>query len=416
MSETATPNGTVSIEADLTDLIMNCPELSRLEAQLSQFNIFRVLRADRNELRHSNMLAWLFDPEESHGLDDLFLRRWLMRVLQQASMKTPLPPGWISPIAVDVLDIERVEVRREFENIDLLFTIHTGTGRRWVICIENKVNSSQGRDQLKRYHEIVERRFADTERRIYVFLTKHQEPPAHPAYIENSYEEILEVLDMCLSGRGDTIGPEPGLLIQHYRELLVEDFMEESEASRLARQIYLRHRKALDYIFENKVDAVFEATNALETALQNNAERLDIAMERTNKGYVRFIPNAWDVKINSGGTALGPNSRFLICEVNLWGKNAELHMTLMRAPDDWADRVWERAAKPPFKQEWKKRPRHFIKPFKAKSNIVIEELLELDDEETGRRLLEWLEGEFKKEKFNQAVQAFSELLVEFEAN
>ncbi|MEQ9449322.1 MAG: PD-(D/E)XK nuclease family protein, partial [Rhodospirillaceae bacterium] len=62
-----------AVEGALTDLIMNCPELPKLEAQLAQFNIFRVLRADRNELRHSNMLAWLFRPDEQHSFGDLFL-------------------------------------------------------------------------------------------------------------------------------------------------------------------------------------------------------------------------------------------------------------------------------------------------------------------------------------------------------
>jgi Trp operon repressor len=49
---------------------MDCPELSALEALLSRFNIFRILRAARHEIRHSNMLAWLLTPDENHGLGD----------------------------------------------------------------------------------------------------------------------------------------------------------------------------------------------------------------------------------------------------------------------------------------------------------------------------------------------------------
>jgi hypothetical protein len=40
-------------ERALTDLVMNCPELAQLEALLSRFNIFRVLRAARHEIRHA---------------------------------------------------------------------------------------------------------------------------------------------------------------------------------------------------------------------------------------------------------------------------------------------------------------------------------------------------------------------------
>ena len=62
MNEPETTESAASIETDLTELIVNCSELPQLEALLAQFNIFKVLRADRNELRHSNMLAWLFSP------------------------------------------------------------------------------------------------------------------------------------------------------------------------------------------------------------------------------------------------------------------------------------------------------------------------------------------------------------------
>ena len=75
MIESAVAAAEVQVEQLLTDLVMNCPELTELEAALSRFNIFRVLRADKHEIRHSNMLAWLFEPEESHGLGDRFLRR-----------------------------------------------------------------------------------------------------------------------------------------------------------------------------------------------------------------------------------------------------------------------------------------------------------------------------------------------------
>ena len=58
------------------------------------------------------------------------------------------------------------------------------------------------------------------------------------------------------------------------------------------------------------------------------------------------------------------------------------------------------------------RPKQYVKPFKAKSDIAVESLLELDDEETSSRLLAWLKVELSKEKFNQAVDIFTELLSE----
>lgn len=412
MADSAASADNRATEQDLVELVLNCPELHMLEAKLSQFNIFKALRADRNELRHSNMLAWLLDPEESHGLDDLFVRRWLMRVLNQAAITNIKPAGWISPVAVDVLEVERIEVHRELDNIDLLFTIHTGTGAEWTICIENKINSTQGHDQLARYHETVERRFSGSDRRLYVFLTKNAEVPAHAEFIPVTYSEVNQVLASCVALKRDAMAADPLLLIDHYQQLLAEDFVDESETNQLARQIYMRHRRALDFIFEHRVDPVYEMTYALEAALAKSAEQLGIAMERTGKGLVRFTPKDWVVSKNSGGIAWGSNSRYLLCEFSLVGKNAELHICSGRAPDDWADKLWARSAESPFHQEWKKRPSQFIKPYKAKSNISIATLADMDKDDAATRLIDWLRPELTKPKFLEAVGVLKELLNE----
>ena len=52
----------------LEALIVDNPDLERLEALLEQFNIFEALGAVRVELRHSDFLAFLLNPNQSHGL------------------------------------------------------------------------------------------------------------------------------------------------------------------------------------------------------------------------------------------------------------------------------------------------------------------------------------------------------------
>jgi hypothetical protein len=393
---------------------MNCPELAQLEARLVRFNIFRILGAERAEVRHSNTLAWLFQPDETHGFGDAFLKRWLMRVMRDAEANPPVPIGWVSPVAVDVLDIEYVEVNREQDSIDLLVTIHRRREPPWVVCIENKVESGQHTRQLDRYFERVESRFAEAERRIYVLLSKYGEAPDNPEFIESSYKDIVEALDRCLVDHRDSIGPEPNLLLKHYRQLLVDDFMEENDATELARQIYLRHKRALDYIFENKVDSMYEASRALFNLLEERASDLEIVTDVLGKGWIRFLPRAWDVASNEGGKAWGGRGRFLLCEVSLWAKKAELHITIGRAPADWADKVWARAASAPFKQEWKKRPTSFVKPYKVKSNLALSDF-EGREDEMGTELFGWVRSELEKPQFKAAVEALAKLLPELKA-
>jgi hypothetical protein len=56
---------------------------------------------------HSELLAFLLDPTENHGLGDSFLRRFLQRALAGGPSGAP-----ISPVDLDVLELDDVEVRR----------------------------------------------------------------------------------------------------------------------------------------------------------------------------------------------------------------------------------------------------------------------------------------------------------------
>lgn len=417
LAENMESGGDIPITECLTDFLMTSEDLAKLEARLSAFNVFRVLRADAHELRHSNMLAWLFNPEESHGLGELFLRRWLMEILHQAGKLDSRPTGWVSPIEVDLIDIERVDVHREFERIDLMFEIAVKGKDPWMICIENKVNSSKGDDQLPRYFRRIERRFASAERRIYVFLTKNSEPAGHPQYIESSYEIVLKVLDRCRVERADFIGPEPKMLIDDYRQILKDDFMEENSSVELARKIYLRHRRALDFIFENKIDPVFEATNALEAALREKAESLGIVMDHSSKGYVRFLPSEWDVSSNRGSEAWGADRRYLVCELILpSNKNAQLHITAAGAPTSFADRVWVRAQQKPFKPARKKQASVYVKPVVLKSTINIEKFTELGAADVEPELTKWVVEKIQDPQFRECVKILAEMLPKMETD
>ncbi len=50
-------------------------DLLTLESRIGRFNIFDALRIMDAEIRHSNFLAFILDPAESHGQGQLFLKR-----------------------------------------------------------------------------------------------------------------------------------------------------------------------------------------------------------------------------------------------------------------------------------------------------------------------------------------------------
>ena len=53
-----------------------------------KFNQFDVLRYSDYEIRHSNVLAWLFQPNETHGIGEAFRDRWQVPVRPESPSET----------------------------------------------------------------------------------------------------------------------------------------------------------------------------------------------------------------------------------------------------------------------------------------------------------------------------------------
>ncbi len=82
----------------LEEFVVENDALRELETRIGRFNIFDALGIVNQEIKHSNFLAWLLDPAESHGQGGLFLRAFLMDLLRQT------PPGeqrLFSPVYLD---------------------------------------------------------------------------------------------------------------------------------------------------------------------------------------------------------------------------------------------------------------------------------------------------------------------------
>src|SRR5437660_8652429 len=91
--------------AALERFVVENDDLLELESRIGRFNIFDALGITRVEIRHSNFLAFILDPAESHGQGQLFLKAILMDLLANAA------PGLrpLSPIDLDGTDLRGVE-------------------------------------------------------------------------------------------------------------------------------------------------------------------------------------------------------------------------------------------------------------------------------------------------------------------
>ena len=120
------------------DYLLKDEDFDKLDLGLKNPNIFQILSISKNEIRHSNFLSWLLDPNQSHKLGDIFLKRFLREVFSSEKFDN------IDQADVEGLNFSDVEVLREWKNIDILIKLSD-----IVVCIENKVLSKEHTINLK---------------------------------------------------------------------------------------------------------------------------------------------------------------------------------------------------------------------------------------------------------------------------
>lgn len=166
------------------------------------FNVFNVLGLSTNETRtHSAFLAELLNPYGSHGMGDLFLKRFLIYThIEDLHLDTPNA----------YVEVERSigEIDEDYEHGGRIDIIVESTGGKGII-IENKIYAIDQPKQLVRYHNYAESTY-DDYRLLYLSLDKGEASPdstrgnnvqlfAGEDYLSVTYRnEILTWLCDCL--------------------------------------------------------------------------------------------------------------------------------------------------------------------------------------------------------------------------
>ncbi|MDP2721820.1 MAG: PD-(D/E)XK nuclease family protein [Bacteroidales bacterium] len=292
-------------------------DFDRLDLGLKKPNIFEILNISNAEIRHSNFLAWLLDAEGSHGLGDIFIKRFLREIFYDNKVMG------VSQFEIEQLDLSQAEIRREWRNIDLLIIVDD-----IVICIENKFLSKEHTNQLTRYKEIIESEFKG-RRNIFAYLTPFGESSFSEidVYSFISYEMIVDILTRILSVYDDTINDSVYNYINDYITILKRNIMSSDELTELAKQIYRNHKDLLDFIFDKKPDIAEDFKKYFVEKI--NASGWILGSE--NKGYIRFLtpkikglvpiyskPNGW------------PNKEGFLFEIDyLWSNRSLIFKTVI---------------------------------------------------------------------------------------
>jgi hypothetical protein len=268
--------------AALETFVAECDELRDLEALIGRFNIFDALGVVEREINHSNFLAWLLDPSESHGQGPLFLKAVLMDLLRQS----PPDKRLFSPIALDGGELRGVEVRREWNHIDILIVCQEPA---FAIAVENKVRAKQGRGQLKRYRAIMASEFAH-HRRQYVFLTREGDEPIDDNWTTYTYADLHRVLERVRASNIKAIGDDVAAFLDHYLSLIGSRFMDDPKIDELCETIYKNHRRAIDLIVER---IGTNGSGAIGAIAEEVSKTPGWIVTHRGPTYVEFIPTSW---------------------------------------------------------------------------------------------------------------------------
>lgn len=245
-----------NVEQQIVELLEDEDFLS-LDATFHRTNLFQAIGMETQEIRHSNFIAWLLDPNESHGLGDTLIKLFLTRLFSkgpdEAGSKV-LPDGVSSLI---LSDLSSSTVTRESEsNTDILFKTDNP---KLVLCMENKVWSGVGDGQLDKYWTYVESRYARYPYRIYVLLTPSgnaapMEKTAHAEqWIPFSYDDLRDCLNVLASRTTDE---KNLLLIRDYIDLLErKGIVETAQIDDLVDKLYRRYPDVFDLVENRRSNA-----------------------------------------------------------------------------------------------------------------------------------------------------------------
>ncbi len=368
-------------------------DLLHLESLLKRFNLFEAVGVVRHELRHSDFLAFLLDPGQSHGLGTAFL----VELLQSVRLATQDDSGR-RLFDVNGLDLSRAYVLREWHHIDILVVDDIN---RLAVIIENKIGTGEHSDQLARYHRTISSHYPGYFT-VPLYLTPDGEEPTSDDYFALSYSFVCKVIEEMTENSRASLSNEIVMVLEHYAQIIKRHIVSDSDIARLCRSIYQQHKQALDLIIKHippQQELIRQYVSFL-ISQQNELKAGD-----SGRNYVTFGLYEWRNSVRHGGEH-GDNVCWILFFV--FNDIAEgLRLDLMIMPGDALEREKH------LQMAQKHRFRGYVSKLTGKySRIASVKFLSAGDYEKSQDEIEaiisekW--AEYMRDEFPRVVQAVRE--------
>ncbi len=216
----------------------------RLRTYYNEKTYPEILGVSRRELSHSSFLAWILTPVESHGIGDFGLRRLIEILMTSKFWPAELDnQRFFDDLITGNFELASSSIQREVSigssgRVDVLVELDfMVSGRQFPlrIVIENKVLSTEGKDQTKRYYAYYSNR-DDKSANLFVYLTPlstldleelTEQECEDKHFIQINYQELVDsLLEPVLE---QSISSETRFVIDQYIQSLSQPSMDEEE-------------------------------------------------------------------------------------------------------------------------------------------------------------------------------------------
>lgn len=220
-------------------------EFLRLHRELNKFNIFHATGMKNQEIKHTQFLGYLLNPNESHGLRDEFLIRFLQ------SLPNPEEKGRSNINILDFnLSYARITKEKTFSKrqsnqkssspnkhdnrLDLLIEIPSleSPEKIYIIAIENKIRAKSGENQLEKYKDSINQSYESILKipPTLLYLSINEEDLSDDSWTPILYSEtIIQAINSLIDDLHETLSDYMVFILKDYIQFINEEGAYETE-------------------------------------------------------------------------------------------------------------------------------------------------------------------------------------------
>lgn len=295
------------------------------KAKEKHINVFAAAGMGTQEVKHSYFLAWLLSPKKPHGLGNIVLKEFVLRLAEYKAdyvgdaeyksnneilaLKSDALNDFVNDREI-VVETEKVVLNKE-SRMDIFIE---SAATKTVLVIENKVFTGTHDDQLIRYEE--ELSGYHGWKKIFVYLTPNGDLPTNADGGYNKlwcvfdYREVLEIAKDLMRHKDFPSGKDGKklkIMLEDYIEMVDTEILKGNKELRaLCRQILREHGEAIE-ILNSYTDNAKEVIKFCEDWLTANYEglcvyrRFDLSFSFYTKAMKEYMERHGDSILREDG-------------------------------------------------------------------------------------------------------------------